>query len=155
MNLTSPNTSSVFRRHLITGLALLILPMVLLVQSGQVPLSRVLLWASSIGAYWLLWAVILLSSSWLAFFMADRLIWASWLRRIDFDLYADGRFRDLFRKWALCWRCLGYWYGGLASFLLWVLLLPVWYGAVYFAMAGASLGAAITAIVVAVNAKEE
>ncbi len=154
MNPPPLNSSRILRRHLITGLALLILPMVLLHQTGIARLPQILGWATSLGPYWLLWGAVLIFSSWLAFYMADRLIWPGWMRRINIDLYEGGRLRDLFRKWALCWRCLGYWYGGIASFLLWLVVLPAWYGAFYFALAGASLGAAITALFVASSAKE-
>jgi hypothetical protein len=157
---SSLKSDSILRRHLITGMALLILPMLLLHQTGTASMSQILGWAASLAPYWLLWGAVMIFSSWLAFYMADRLIWPGWMRRINIDLYDvshDGlraNLRDLFRRWATCWRCLGYWYGGIASFLLWLVVLPVWYGAFYFALAGASLGAAITALFVTSSARE-
>ncbi|PKL33980.1 MAG: hypothetical protein CVV45_05425, partial [Spirochaetae bacterium HGW-Spirochaetae-10] len=85
MNPPPLNSSRILRRHLITGLALLILPMVLLHQTGIARLPQILGWATSLGPYWLLWGAVLIFSSWLAFYMADRLIWPGWMRRINID----------------------------------------------------------------------
>lgn len=55
------------------------------------------------------------------------------------------RCRVLF-LWAGCSRCLAWWSGAVASFLIHVFYWPRWFGALYFAALGASLGAAIAVL---------
>ena len=150
----SLSTAKILIRHTASGLLLLFLPLLILNQSEIRSFSVSLAWLIDLGVLWLVWFGVIFAAAWLAYFMADRLIWPKWAEAFNIDLYADGSFISLFRKWALCWRCLGYWYGAAASFLLWILILPKWYGAFYFLFPGASFSAALTALIVtAMNRK--
>ncbi|MBW7857295.1 MAG: hypothetical protein H3C43_03105 [Leptonema sp. (in: Bacteria)] len=144
----------IFRRHLINAFAILVLPIVILKQAGFVSTNMLIDWFLVTLPYWLSWIFLLIGSSALAYFMSIHLIWPSLLHRFNIDLFQEeqeqptfqDKVRSLFRKWAICWRCLGYWYGGAVSVLVWIYVLPVWYGVFYFVFSGASLGAALTAI---------
>lgn len=159
----SLSISRILRRHLINAFAILVLPIAILKQTGFVSFNTLFDWFLVTSPYWFSWILLLIGSSALAYYMSIHLVWPNWFHRFHIDLFQESQNpatikdtgRSLFRKWAICWRCLGYWYGGAVSFLVWIYVLPVWYGVLYFVFSGASLGAALTAIWVWWLSKEE
>ena len=144
-----------FLRHLVVGLALIALPLYASMNAGLLNMSGLFEWLSQRVLILLLWSISIILAAILGLRMSENNTYDEWLQDLGVEPDVLERkelqswYLKLFLKWARCYRCLSYWYGGGVSVLVWIFHVHIWYAAFYFALIGAAFSTCIaTGIVI-------